>query len=73
MAVRGCRISRDDPKSKRIRWICERYKRQGKSVCRGVRIPDIEVQKWLPIEQDIFIEEVIDNGGEKRYTYSSEA
>ena len=68
----GSRLSRHiDTKSGSIRWICERYKRQGKSACRGVRISDLEVQKWLPIEKDIYITEVIDSGGKKRYTYSS--
>ena len=69
----GSRLSRFiDSKSEKITWICGKYKREGSAVCKGVRIPDAEVQKWLPIETDIFIRERKDKDGEKRYTYSGE-
>ena len=51
-------------------WICNTYKRKGASACQGVRIPDDEVRKLMPIENDIYFGLRRYKNGEKHYTHT---
>ncbi len=66
----GRLVRRFDTKTEKVFWVCNTNKRNGKSSCPGVRIPDAEVRNWN-FDGDIFISERRKNG-EKRYSYSSE-
>ena len=57
--------------TKNTYWICNKYKRHHKEACQGVRIPDEEVRKLMPIENNIYFGERRLKNGEKRYTHSS--
>ncbi|MCR5486344.1 MAG: recombinase family protein [Lachnospiraceae bacterium] len=60
-------------KTGKVTWICGKYKRKGKSACPGVRIPDEEVQKWIPVKGEIYITRRKEKDGKGNYTYSSKA
>ena len=67
----GSRLVRHyNPKNKKVFWICNRNKRQGKESCTGVRVPDSVIRAWGSIKGDIYIEGKVDRNGKKRYSYS---
>ena len=70
----GDRLTRSvNTNSGKITWICNSYKHHGSSRCRGTRIFDDEIRKWMPIEADIYITVRRKDNGEKCYTYTCEA
>lgn len=70
----GDRLTRYvNTKSGKVTWLCNRYKHHGSESCRGMRIFDDEIRKWMPIEADIYITVRRKDNGEKRYTYTCEA
>ena len=65
----GSRLVRHyNPKNKKVFWICNRNKRQGKESCTGVRVPDSVIRAWGSIKGDIYIEGKVDRNGKKRYS-----
>jgi len=65
----GKNLRRRQVYKKKIEWICSTYIEKGKQVCKGVRVPDMEVQKQ-DITEQMVVEEVLRNG-KKHYRYTS--
>lgn len=66
----GRSLRRRQVHNKRIQWICSTYIKEGKSVCKGLRIDDLVVSK-LDIKEPTVVEEVI-RDGKKHYRYTSQ-
>lgn len=67
----GGRLVRSyNTKSGVVFWQCNTWKRKGKDVCEGVRVPDEVIRGWGDISAPIYIRRKDGKNGEKRYSYS---
>lgn len=65
----GSHLRRIIGKQDKVFWICNEMSRNGKSACRGIRIPDSKLQPLRNITGDVYIgKEIID--GKENYGYS---
>jgi len=65
----GKNLRRRQVYKKKIEWQCNTYIEKGKQCCKGIRVPDAEVQKQ-DITEQMVVEEVLRNG-KKHYRYTS--
>ena len=56
----------------RVLWECNGKTRFSQEFCDGVQMTDDEVREWLPIEEPIYIEDVVERGVVKSHTFKTE-
>lgn len=66
----GSRLRRIIANNGRVWWICDNFSRNGKTACKGIRVPDDKLQSLRHDPQIVYIGKEIINGKEY-YGYSS--
>jgi hypothetical protein len=66
----GSRLRRIIANNGKVWWICDNFSRNGKSACKGIRVPDDKLQSLRHDPQIVYIGKEIINGKEY-YGYSS--
>jgi len=66
----GSTLKRRVSYKKKIVWCCSKYIKEGKNSCKGMRVPERDIEDWKLSSPVIVLERIED--GEKHYGYTGQ-
>lgn len=66
----GSTLKRQVSYKKKIVWCCSKYIKEGKNSCKGMRVPEMDIEDWKLSSPVIVLERIED--GEKHYSYTGQ-
>lgn len=66
----GSTLKRQVSYKKKIVWCCSKYIKEGKNSCKGMRVPERDIEDWKLSSPVIVLERIED--GEKYYSYTGQ-